>query len=63
MFLKKKNKILIQEWVTYSKNFYSFLLATHASLLFDYCSLRQSVSLNKLCERYGNNLKIWRTVN
>ena len=29
------NKILIEEWVTYSKNFYSFLLVNHTCLLFD----------------------------
>ena len=30
-----KNKILMQEWVTYSKNFFLFLLANHLNLLFD----------------------------
>ena len=36
-----KESILTQQWVTYSKKVYSFLLANHTSLLFHYSTLEK----------------------
>ena len=55
----------MQEWVTYSKNFYSFFFFTSYphKLAVWLAQVKAKCISTQARERYGNNLKIWSKVN